>query len=112
MWDDGPFWSGIPEQLVVLGQTLGSARGASLDLRKERRGRVFRFGPATASPQMKAEATCPVQRPTTRSAMKVSSVSPERWLTITPQPLLWAILQLEGRHAQSLTGLLTGQTPD
>lgn len=31
--------------------------------------------------------TCPVQSPTTRSAMNVSSVSPERWLTITPQPL-------------------------
>ena len=28
-----------------------------------------------------------MQSPTTRSAMKVSSVSPERWLTITPQPL-------------------------
>lgn len=27
--------------------------------------------------------------------MKVSSVSPERWLTITPQPLVWAILQLK-----------------
>lgn len=36
--------------------------------------------------------------------MKVSSVSPERWLTITPQPLLWAILQLEGRNAQTLNG--------
>lgn len=89
MWDDG-----IPEQLVVLGQALRSARGASLDLKEERRGRVFRFGWPTASLQMEAEATCPVQRPTTRSAMKVSSVSPERWLTITPQPLLWAILQL------------------
>lgn len=32
--------------------------------------------------------TWPVQSPTTRSAMKVSSVSPERWLTITPQPWL------------------------
>lgn len=38
--------------------------------------------------------TWPVQSPTTRSAMKVSSVSPERWLTITPHPLDWAILQL------------------
>lgn len=38
--------------------------------------------------------TCPVQRPTTRSAMKVSSVSPERWLTITPQPFSWASLHL------------------
>ena len=28
----------------------------------------------------------PVDRPTTRSAMKVSSVSPLRWLTMTPQP--------------------------
>lgn len=45
--------------------------------------------------------------------MKVSSVSPERWLTITPQPLLWAILQLEGRHAQTLNGFAhTGWTPD
>lgn len=33
-----------------------------------------------------AVSTCPVQSPTTRSAMNVSSVSPERWLTITPQP--------------------------
>lgn len=38
--------------------------------------------------------TCPVQRPTTRSAIKVSSVSPERWLTITPQPFSWASLHL------------------
>lgn len=38
--------------------------------------------------------TCPVQSPTTKSAMKVSSVSPERWLTITPHPLSWAILHL------------------
>ena len=30
--------------------------------------------------------TCPVQRPTTRSAMVVSSVSPDLWDTITPQP--------------------------
>jgi hypothetical protein len=28
----------------------------------------------------------PVQRPTTKSAINVSSVSPLRWLTITPQP--------------------------
>lgn len=27
--------------------------------------------------------------------MKVSSVSPERWLTITPQPFCWAILHLQ-----------------
>lgn len=39
--------------------------------------------------------TCPVQSPTTRSAMKVSSVSPERWLTITPQPFAWANLHLK-----------------
>ena len=37
--------------------------------------------------------TCPVQRPTTRSAMNVSSVSPDLWDTITPQPLSWDILQ-------------------
>lgn len=41
------------------------------------------------------ENTCPVQSPTTRSAMNVSSVSPERWLTITPQPLAWASLHLK-----------------
>ncbi len=35
---------------------------------------------------------CPVARPTTRSAMKVSSVSPLRWLTITPQPAACASL--------------------
>lgn len=40
--------------------------------------------------------TCPVHSPTTRSAMKVSSVSPDRWLTITPQPFSWANLQLQG----------------
>lgn len=45
--------------------------------------------------------TWPVQRPTTRSAMKVSSVSPERWLTITPQPLDWASLQLQERKRSS-----------
>jgi len=42
--------------------------------------------------------TCPVQRPTTRSAIKVSSVSPERWLTITPQPFSWASLHLRGTN--------------
>lgn len=40
--------------------------------------------------------TCPVDRPTTRSAMKVSSVSPERWDTMVPQPFdfarLWALI--------------------
>lgn len=46
--------------------------------------------------------TWPVQRPTTKSAMKVSSVSPERWLTITPQPLDWASLQLrDGRKDEN-----------
>ena len=29
---------------------------------------------------------CPVQSPTTRSAMKQSSVSPDRWETMVPQP--------------------------
>lgn len=33
----------------------------------------------------KQGTTCPVASPTTRSAIKVSSVSPERWDTITPQ---------------------------
>lgn len=42
------------------------------------------------------EFTCPVHNPTTKSAMKVSSVSPERWLTITPHPFFWAILHLWG----------------
>ena len=36
--------------------------------------------------------TCPVHRPTTRSAMKQSSVSPERWDTITPHPAACDIL--------------------
>ena len=36
--------------------------------------------------------TWPVQRPTTRSAMKLSSVSPLRCDTITPQPAACAIL--------------------
>ena len=31
----------------------------------------------------------PVERPTARSAMDVSSVSPDRWLVMTPQPLAW-----------------------
>merc|ERR1712100_233428 len=35
---------------------------------------------------------CPVRKPTTKSAMKVSSVSPERCDTITPQPCSWLIL--------------------
>ena len=39
--------------------------------------------------------TCPVQSPTTRSAMKVSSVSPERCDTMTPHPLDWASLHLK-----------------
>jgi hypothetical protein len=30
----------------------------------------------------------PVHRPTTRSAMKQSSVSPERWETMVPQPAI------------------------
>lgn len=48
--------------------------------------------------QLKLSVTCPVQRPTTRSAIKVSSVSPERWLTITPQPFSWASLHLRTRN--------------
>lgn len=40
--------------------------------------------------------TCPVESPTTRSAMKVSSVSPERWDTMVPHPFdfarLWALI--------------------
>lgn len=36
------FWCGIPEQLVVLGQTLRSAGSARLDLGKERRGPGFK----------------------------------------------------------------------
>jgi len=40
--------------------------------------------------------TCPVESPTTRSAIKVSSVSPERWDTMVPQPFdfakLWALI--------------------
>lgn len=43
-----------------------------------------------------SEFTCPVHKPTTKSAIKVSSVSPERWLTITPQPFSCAILHLWG----------------
>jgi len=35
----------------------------------------------------------PVRRPTTKSAMVLSSVSPERWETITPHPAAWAVLQ-------------------
>ena len=46
--------------------------------------------------------TCPVQRPTTRSAMKVSSVSPERWDTMTPQPLDWASLHLRKDTSQTM----------
>merc|ERR1740123_2940776 len=34
----------------------------------------------------------PVLRPTTRSAMKESSVSPDRWDTITPQPFFIDII--------------------
>lgn len=56
---------------------------------------VFDCGDITDKHASASTLTCPVQRPTTRSAMKVSSVSPERWLTITPQPLVWANLQLK-----------------
>ncbi|MFS7939431.1 hypothetical protein Hanom_Chr05g00451641 [Helianthus anomalus] len=35
---------------------------------------------------MKLNDTCPLAKPTERSAMKLSSVSPLRWLTITPHP--------------------------
>lgn len=45
--------------------------------------------------------TCPVHSPTTRSAMKVSSVSPERWDTMTPHPFDWASLHLEARDKQT-----------
>ena len=34
----------------------------------------------------------PVARPTDRSAMKLSSVSPDLWLAMTPQPASLAIL--------------------
>ena len=37
-------------------------------------------------------STCPVPRPTTRSAMNVSSVSPLRWETMHPHPAACAIL--------------------
>ena len=37
---------------------------------------------------------CPVPNPTTRSAMNVSSVSPDLWLTITPMPFFY-----DNRHA-------------
>lgn len=53
--------------------------------------------------------TCPVQRPTTRSAIKVSSVSPERWLTITPQPFSWASLHLRGSGGINMMLALTWQ---
>jgi len=33
-----------------------------------------------------SQQTCPLANPTDRSAMRLSSVSPLRWLTITPQP--------------------------
>ena len=42
----------------------------------------------------KSYRTWPAHSPTTKSAMVVSSVSPLRWLTITPQPLLCASLHL------------------
>lgn len=45
--------------------------------------------------------TCPVHSPTTRSAMKVSSVSPERCDTMTPHPLDWASLHLGARENQT-----------
>lgn len=31
----------------------------------------------------------PVYKPTTKSAMKLSSVSPDLWLTITPKPFFY-----------------------
>ena len=56
----------IPEQLVVLGQALRAARGARLDL-VHSKIRLHTY---------KHVLTSPVERPTTRSAMNVSSVSP------------------------------------
>merc|ERR1712151_136778 len=62
----------------------------------------------------------PVRRPTTRSAMKESSVSPERWETITPQPLridmvaasmasviepIWFTLRRSALHAPTSSAL-------
>jgi hypothetical protein len=46
----------------------------------------------------KSILTCPVPKPTTRSAMKESSVSPLRWLTITAQPAPRAKLHLEAKQ--------------
>lgn len=92
-----------PHQLVVLCQTLWPAGGASLDLRDkfqgsgvDKRRRTLTIDKSTGRLRniLWSVCTCPVQSPTTRSEMKVSSVSPERWLTITPQPLLWASLHL------------------
>lgn len=45
------------------------------------------------------DSTCPVPKPTTRSAMKVSSVSPLRWLTMTLQPAPRAMVHLDEKDA-------------
>lgn len=47
--------------------------------------------------------TWPAHNPTTKSAINVSSVSPLRWLTITPQPLSWASLHLRKRRESETT---------
>ena len=54
----------------------------------------------------KSYRTWPAHSPTTKSAMVVSSVSPLRWLTITPQPLLCASLHLITQtNKQTLTAV-------
>ena len=48
---------------------------------------------------------CPVPRATTKSAMIVFSVSPDRWETITPQPSLcasWALHCIQKRSVYHL----------
>jgi hypothetical protein len=85
---------------IVFGQTLGTARGTSFDLQMSVGLFSFSYSKLIPYPRFKFVKvkedcnliliTCPVANPTTKSAMNVSSVSPERCETITPQPFFRA----------------------
>ena len=80
-----------PQKLVVFGQTLRPGKDGiriSVFITKKN-GKVKQtiYSNSIQSYLQGAPVLIwPVQRPTTKSAMKQSSVSPERWDTIVPQP--------------------------
>ena len=125
-------WTPLPHELVVLRQAFGPAGSTRLNLQSIPQNKHCKtlsqltpvshsgaadsaFTPLRFPPGLClawVSPTCPVHSPTTRSAMKVSSVSPDRWLTITPQPFSWASLQLQGARNAVSSSLSHSHHPD